>query len=85
MPALKSARSSEKKRLRNRRVRSATRTYVAKAVSALRRRELEESEVTVSQAVRALDKAVTKGILHNNNASRKKSRLVSRLNALIEA
>ena len=85
MPALKSARSSEKKRLRNRRVRSATRTYVAKAVSALRRHELEESEVTVSQAVRALDKAVTKGILHNNNASRKKSRLVSRLNALIEA
>ena len=82
MPSEKSARSSERKRIINRRVRSSTRTTVAKAVDALKRKESEEAESTVAQAVRALDKAVTKGILHRNNAARRKSRIMAKLNAL---
>lgn len=82
MPSEKSARSSERKRIRNRKIRSATRTQVGKAVNALREGEAQDAELLVVQAVRALDKAATKGIIHRNNAARRKSRLMSKLNAL---
>ncbi len=82
MPSEKSARSAERKRIRNRRIRSATRTTVGRAVSALQRGELEDAGPSVTQAITALDKAVTKGILHRNNAARKKSRLMGKLNAI---
>ena len=82
MPSKKSARSSEKKRLMNRRIRSATRTVIAKAVAALQRGEHQEAEPAVREAVRALDSAATKGIIHRNNTARKKSRLMAKLNAL---
>lgn len=82
MPSEKTARSAERKRLRNRAIRSATRTVVAKAVSALQRGEPEEVEPAVFHAVKALDKAVTKGIIHRNNAARRKSRLLRKLNAV---
>ena len=82
MPSEKTARSSERKRLRNRRIRSATRTTVAKAVSALQKGQTAGAEGAVFQAVRSLDKAVTKGVIHRNGAARKKSRLMARLNGL---
>ena len=82
MPSEKSARSSERKRIRNRKIRSATRTQVGKAVNALQEGEAQDAELLVVQAVRALDKAATKGIIHRNNAARRKSRLMSKLNAL---
>ena len=82
MPSEKSARSSERKRLRNRRIRSATRTIIARAVNTLQRGGPQDTEPAVIRAVRALDKAVTKGIIHRNNAARKKSRLMAKLNAL---
>ena len=82
MPSKKSARSSERKRLMNRRIRSATRTVIAKAVTALQRGGHQEAEPAVRAAVRALDSAVTKGIIHRNNTARKKSRLMAKLNAL---
>ena len=82
MPSEKSARSSERKRIRNRKVRSATRTQVGKAVNALKGGEAQDAELQVAQAVRALDKAATKGIIHGNNAARRKSRLMAKLNAL---
>ena len=62
MPAEKTARSAERKRLRNRRVRSATRTVVSKAAEALQGGQQEEAEVSVTQAIRALDSAASKGI-----------------------
>ena len=82
MPSEKTARSAERKRIRNRSIRSATRTEIAKAVTELHRGEPQNAEPAVNQAVRALDKAVTKGIIHKNNAARKKSRLIAKLNAI---
>ena len=79
MPAEKTARKMEKRRLRNRQIRSATRTMVGKAGDALRSGDNAEAEV--GAAIKALDSAVTKGILHKNNAARKKSRLMAKLNA----
>ena len=82
MPSEKTARSSEKKRVRNRGIRTSTRTMAARAIRAVQAGELDEVEPAVAQAVRTFDKAVTSGILHANNAARKKSRLMAKLNSL---
>ena len=82
MPSEKSARSSERRRVRNRSIRSETRTMIAKAVVALRSGEPEVAGPAVSDAVRALDKAATKNVIHRNNSARKKSRLMAKLNSL---
>jgi small subunit ribosomal protein S20 len=55
---------------------------IAKAVAALRTGELEAAEPAVNDAVRALDKAATKNVVHRNNSARKKSRLMAKLNSL---
>jgi small subunit ribosomal protein S20 len=75
--ARKRIRSSERKRVRNRIVRSAVRTRVARARRSLVAGDMTEAEVEVLAAVRALDKAAEKGILHRNNAARRKSRLMA--------
>ncbi|MFI4878634.1 MAG: 30S ribosomal protein S20 [Steroidobacterales bacterium] len=74
--ARKRIRSSERKHLRNRAVKSAVRTKVIKARHAL----LDEggaSDAELHAAIRALDRAAEKGVLHRNNARRRKSRLAS--------
>ncbi|MCE2405014.1 MAG: 30S ribosomal protein S20 [Dehalococcoidia bacterium] len=82
MPSEKAARSAARKRVRNRTIRSSTRTMVNKAVASLQGGSPEEAEAAVLRAVRSLDKADTKGVLHRNNAARKKARLAAKLNAL---
>ncbi len=81
MPSQKSMRSSMRKQKRNRGVRSATRTYVAKAVKAIEESDQDEREATVKRALKALDQTAKRGIIHPNNAARRKSRLMKRLNA----
>lgn len=80
MPSLKSARTAESKRLHNKPVRSALKTYVRTAKSLIGQSELESAGKAVQVAVSALDKAAEKGIIHPNNAARRKSRLVKKLN-----
>ena len=82
MPSEKTARSAERKRLRNRRVRATARTIVTRANNILQRSQFQDAEPAVAHAVKLLDGAVTKGIIHRNNAARKKSRLMAKLNAL---
>ncbi len=79
MPAKKTARVQERRRVANRRVRSATRTAVKKAVRAIEGGEAAEATTAVAQAVSALDRADTKGVIHRNNAARRKSRLMKQL------
>ncbi len=79
--ALKRIRSSEKKRQRNRIFRSSARTYVKKARQLIAEQgKTEESEAAVRQAISALDRAAQKGIIHKNNAARRKARLMKMLN-----
>jgi len=79
--ALKRIRSSEKKRKRNQIFRSAARTQVKKARQLITKQgRTEESEAAVRQAISALDKAAQKGVIHKNNAARRKSRLMKMLN-----
>lgn len=66
--------------MRNRRVRTETRTFIKRARTQIEAGALEEAEKSVAQAINALDKAAQKGIVHRNNAARRKSRLMQKLN-----
>jgi small subunit ribosomal protein S20 len=72
--AIKRIRQNDKRRLRNRIVRSKVRTVVKSARTTLDAKTGDAREV-VAAAIRALDKAVTKGVIHPNTAARKKSAL----------
>lgn len=80
--ALKRIRKTARKTARNRAIRSATRTFVKKARLLIEAGNKQEAEAAVKRAISALDRAVTKGVLHRNNAARRKSRLVKRLQSL---
>lgn len=82
--ALKRIRSNERKRVRNRIVRTSVRTEVKKARQSLDAGNMESALQTTREAIRALDKAAVKGVIHPNNAARRKSRLMKRL-AQLEA
>ena len=82
MPSERSAQVLERKSQRNRPIRTATRTYVKKAQEAIGTGDVEAAVESTNQAIQFLDKAATKGIIHRNNAARRKSRLMARLNRL---
>jgi small subunit ribosomal protein S20 len=79
--ARKRIKQNEKRRLRNRSVRSVVRGSVKSAREALGGKAAE-SATTVRDAIRALDRAVTQGVIHRNTAARRKSALARRLNVL---
>lgn len=83
--AQKAARSAEKKRLRNRAARSAVKTYISKAERLISSKELESARKAVTMAIRALDKAANKGVIHSNKAARHKSRLMKKLNKALSS
>lgn len=80
--ALKRIRSDERKRVRNRMVRGRARTFVKNAREAIDNGNVEAAQEATQQAIRELDKAVTKGVYHKNTASRTKSRLMKQLATL---
>lgn len=84
MPQIKSAqkrmRQVEKRQLRNKSVLSQCKTNITKAEKFIFSGEMESAEAAVVTALRSLDKAVEKGILHANNAARRKARLMKKLN-----
>jgi small subunit ribosomal protein S20 len=80
--ALKRIRQNEKKRLRNRIYISRTRTEVKQARQAISAGNVDAARQATLEAIRILDKAANKGIIHKNAAARRKSRLMKRLNAL---
>lgn len=82
MPSERSARGAERKSLRNRPIRTATRTYVKRAQEAIATGDAEAAAASTYEAIKILDKAATKGIIHRNNAARRKSRLMAKLNHL---
>jgi small subunit ribosomal protein S20 len=79
---IKRNRQNEKKRLRNRVVRGKTRTLVAKAKTAIGTGEKDTTAEIVKMAIVALDKAAQQGVIHKNNAARRKGRLMKRLASL---
>ncbi len=80
--AIKRMRQNPKRRLRNRYFSSRARGYVRDAREALDDGDVDQARQATQTAIRALDKAAEKGVLHKNNAARRKSRLMKQLNAL---
>jgi small subunit ribosomal protein S20 len=73
-------RVAEKRRLRNRPIRSSVRTHVRHAREAIEDAAGEpETAEAVKRAISQLDRAVSKGVIHANNAARRKSRLMKKL------
>lgn len=84
--AIKQMRVSERKRRRNKPIRSRAKTEVKKTRLLIVAGDLEAAQVQAQVAIHALDRAASKGVIHRNNADRRKSRLMKRLNqALAEA
>ena len=80
--ALKRHRQSEKRRLRNRAIKSRLRHLVREVRTAISSKDSEAAAKRLAGAARALDKAVTKGVLHRNNAARRISRLAQAVSAM---
>jgi len=78
--AQKQVRVSAKRQLRNKSVRSLCKTDITKAERLIFSGELEAAKQAVAEAIISLDKAAEKGIIHPNNAARRKSRLMKKLN-----
>jgi small subunit ribosomal protein S20 len=77
--AIKRIRSNKKKQVRNRIIRSRARSAVSKAKEQIHDKG---DEAAILLAIRELDKAAAKGVIHKNNAARRKSRLLRELNSM---
>ena len=84
MPVTKSAqkqvRVAARRRIRNKSVLSQCKTYITKAEGLIFSGELDSAQKAVVTAISSLDRAAEKGIIHPNNAARRKSRLMKKLN-----
>ena len=86
LPNIKSAKKRvkviETKTLRNQMIKSALKTYIKKFEALAESGNKAEATAAFSLAVKKIDQAVAKGIIKKNTASRKKSQLALKLNAI---
>jgi len=89
VPNIKSAEKrvliTARRTLRNASLKSTLRTTLKKFETSLTHSDVDLSRLALRIATRALDKAATKGVIHHNTASRKKSRLTRRFNSTVAA
>lgn len=79
---IKRNKTNEKARQRNKAVRTEVRSYVRVVRENIAAGKKDEAQQAYAVAARKLDKAVSKGVLHKNNAANRKSRLATQINAL---
>jgi len=77
---IKRNRQNEKRRVKNKGVRSEINSRVKSVITNAESGTTESEDLKL--AIKKIDKAVTKKILHKNTAARKKSRLAKRLNSI---
>lgn len=77
--AIKRNKQNEKRRVRNRVYRGEARTFIARARTAIQSKDADAAKTATLEAISALDKAAQKGVIHKNNAARRKSRLMKLL------
>jgi small subunit ribosomal protein S20 len=78
--AEKEMRVADRRKDRNKSISSRTKTIVSKAEGAIASGNLDAAKAEVKAAISALDKEAEKGTVHGNNAARRKSRLMKKLN-----
>ncbi|MCO7272315.1 MULTISPECIES: 30S ribosomal protein S20 [Cellulosimicrobium] len=79
---IKRIRTNEKARLRNKAVKSELKTYVRRVREAVAAGDKEAASTALQAASRKLDKAVSKGVIHANQAANRKSAIAKAVNAL---
>ena len=79
---IKRTRTNEKARQRNKAVKSELKTYVRKVREAIEAGDRETATAALEKAGRKLDKAVSKGVIHRNQAANRKSKLARQVNKL---
>ena len=79
---IKRIKTNEKARLRNKSVKSELKTYVRRVREAVDAGDKAAAEEAMSKAGRKLDKAVSKGVIHKNQAANRKSELAKQVAAL---
>lgn len=72
---IKRNKTNEKRRIRNQAYKTEVRSYIRKTREAVEAGNVEEAQESLRIASRKLDKAVSKGVLHRNNAANRKSKL----------
>ncbi|TCL64271.1 small subunit ribosomal protein S20 [Hydrogenispora ethanolica] len=86
MPNIKSAEKRVKvaaiNREANKTQRSELKTYLKKAVSSITAGNKDAAKSDLQQAIKSLDESASKGLIHKNQAARRKSRLMKKLNAM---
>jgi len=85
LSALKRVRQAEKRRMRNRAMKSAIKTIAKKVEAAVANKDRDEAQRTLREAMKLISKAASKGILHRNTASRKISRLSKITDTLLKS
>jgi small subunit ribosomal protein S20 len=80
--ALREIHKNQRRRVRNRIVRSSARTELKTAARLIESGDLTKAEQAAREAIRALDQAAQKGVIKKNNAARRKARLMKKLNNL---
>ncbi len=78
--ARKQVRVTQRRRLKNKSIQSLCKTNITKAERLIFSGELESAQKAAVVAISSLDRAAEKGVIHPNNAARRKSRLMKRLN-----
>ena len=73
---------AERNRVRHQAVKTRIKTMAKKVLATVEDQNLEAAKAALSIAYKELDKAVTKGIIKKNTASRKKARLAAKVNSL---
>ncbi len=79
---IKRIKTNEKARLRNKAVKSELKTYVRRVREAVAAGDKEAATTAVAAASRKLDKAVSKGVIHSNQAANRKSAIAKLVNSL---
>lgn len=82
--SIKRAKTNEKARLRNKKVKSNVRTSIRNVQGAIEAGSKDEAAELFRIATKRIDMAVTKGVMHKNTAARKKSSLARSLNSMSE-
>ena len=80
--ALKSIRQDKKRHERNVARKSELKTRIKKVLSAVDKKDTEKSQKALAEVIPVIDQSCQKGIIHKNNAARKKSRLTKKVHSL---
>lgn len=80
--SIRQLRTDAKRTVRNKSVRTGCKTSITKAEKLITAGKADEAKAAALAAVKTLDKAALKGVIHPNNAARRKARLTKKLNSI---